>query len=254
MTTLTDHLWKRYRETGDPEARALLLDQYLGLVHHCARELARKVSHVVEADDLVGAGTLGLIQALEGFDLSRGLVFSTYAMQRIRGAMLDELRSRDWMPRAARDRARKLAETIARLESHLGRAPEHQEIARALGVDLNTYWQKWANLGKRRMIPLDASGLEGVHASVRLDETLPDPRAEDPMGGVTTDELKGQLREAISGLPQQERMVLALYYYEELNLRQIGEVLHVTESRVSQIRSRALKRLRENTELAQAVI
>ena len=124
MTTLTDQLWQRYRESGDCEARSQLLDQYLGLVHHSARELAAKIPQSVELDDLVSAGTLGLIQAMEGFDPARGHVFSTYAMQRIRGAMLDDLRSRDWLPRTARSRARKLAAAIATLETQLERPPE----------------------------------------------------------------------------------------------------------------------------------
>jgi RNA polymerase sigma factor for flagellar operon FliA len=254
MTTLTDQLWQRYREHGDCEARSQLLDQYLGLVHHSARELAAKIPQSVELDDLVSAGTLGLIQALEGFDPSRGHVFSTYAMQRIRGAMLDDLRSRDWLPRAARSRARKLAQVVGNLESQLGRQPEHREIARELGVDMETYWRQWADCDRACLIPLDAATPESMPGSVCLEETIGDPEAQDPAQFVTREDGWAHLREAITALPKKERTVLALYYYEELNLRQIGEVLHLTESRVSQIRSQALRRLRENTQLAEAVI
>jgi len=253
MTTLTDQLWQKYQQAGDQEARSQLLDQYLGLVHHSARELAAKVPHSVELDDLISAGTLGLIQALEGFDPSRGHVFSTYAMQRIRGAMLDDLRSRDWLSRTDRSRVRKLANTVASLEAYLGRSPEHHEIAQALEVDMETYWRRWASTERTRTIPLDGAAPEDTHGTLRLEETIGDPEAEDPAASVTREEDLAQLREAIANLPANERTVLALYYYEELNLRQIGEVLHLTESRVSQIRTQAIRRLRSNVELTEAL-
>jgi len=253
MTTVTDELWKRYRETGAPEARSSLLDQYLGLVHYSARELAAKIPQSVELEDLISAGTLGLIQALEGFDVSRGHVFSTYAMQRIRGAMRDDLRSRDWLPRSARSRSRKLADTTSRLEAQLGRSPTHQEIAAVLEVDMDTYWRQWVDGDHAYTIPLDSTTPDSMSESVRLEEILCDPEAEDVSFMVTHDEDLACLREAVAGLPQKERIVLALYYYENLNLRQIGEVLHLTESRVSQIRSQALNRLRANADLAEAV-
>jgi RNA polymerase sigma factor (sigma-70 family) len=139
--SLTDALWQRYRGTGDPAARTQLLDRYLGLVHHVARQVAARVSDVVEVDDLVSAGTLGLVQALESFDLSRGLAFSTFAMRRIRGSILDELRSRDWVPRSVRAKGRQLATAVAQLESKLGRSPEPQEVAGVLSLDLETYWR-----------------------------------------------------------------------------------------------------------------
>jgi RNA polymerase sigma factor for flagellar operon FliA len=253
MTTVTDELWKRYKETGSSEARSALLDQYLGLVHYSARALAAKIPQSVELEDLVSAGTLGLIQALEGFDVSRGHVFSTYAMQRIRGAMLDDLRSRDWVPRTARSRARKLAETTAQLEAHLGRSPTHNEIAAYLEVDMESYWRQWVDGDRSHTIPLDSPSLDCTPGTVRLDEIICDPDAEDPSVRITHDEDLACLREAIAGLPPKERIVLALYYYENLNLRQVGEVLHLTESRVSQIRSQALGRLRANAELQAAV-
>jgi RNA polymerase sigma factor for flagellar operon FliA len=253
MSTVTDELWQQYKETGSPEARSALLDQYLGLVRYSARELAAKIPQSIEVEDLVSAGTLGLIQALEGFDVSRGLVFSTYAMQRIRGAMLDDLRSRDWVPRTARRRARKLAEATDLLESQLGRSPTNAEIAAFLGIDMATYWRQWADGDLSHTIPLDSSASDCAPGALRLDEIICDPDAEDPSSRMTRDEDLASLREAIAGLPKKERTVLALYYYENLNLRQIGEVLHLTESRVSQIRSQALGRLRENAELLAVV-
>lgn len=240
---LTDALWSRYRDDGDVEARAQLLDGYLGLVHHTARELLKTVSQDLELDELVSAGTLGLVQAIEGFELARGLAFSTYAVPRIRGAMLDELRSRDWIPRSIRTRRRLLARTSAVLQHQLGRAAEPHEMAAALGVDLPTYWRWTGEADPRVMLALHhAATREGEEH--RLEETIPDPASREPFEALTQAETLAELRDAFADLPHKERLVLTLYYYEELSLRQIGEVLHVTESRVSQIRQRALQRLR----------
>lgn len=244
-TTMTDALWQKYRATGDPQARSQLLDRYLGLVHHVARQVAARVSDVVEVDDLVSAGTLGLVQALEAFDLSRGLAFSTYAMRRIRGSILDELRSRDWVPRSVRSKGRQLATAVAQLENKLGRAPEPVEVAKALSIDLETYWRWREEVDGAVLVSLDGSVSSDHAESATLAETLSDATAERPGDSVTQQETVANLRNAIGMLPPKERTVLALYYYEELNLRQIAEVLHVTESRVSQIRTQALKRLRQ---------
>ncbi|HMV32140.1 MAG: FliA/WhiG family RNA polymerase sigma factor [Gemmatimonadales bacterium] len=242
---IADALWQRYRSTGDPEARTQLLDRYLGLVHHVARQVAARVSDVVEVDDLVSAGTLGLVQALESFDLSRGLAFSTYAMRRIRGAILDELRSRDWVPRSVRAKGRQMAAVVASLESRLGRSPEPTEVATALSLDMETYWRWREEVDGAVLVSLDGSVTLDHAEAASLEETLPDPSVRLPGEALGEQETVATLKQAIAMLPPKERTVLALYYYEELNLRQIAEVLHVTESRVSQIRTQALKRLRQ---------
>jgi RNA polymerase sigma factor for flagellar operon FliA len=243
--TMTDALWQRYRATGDSQARTQLLDRYLGLVHHVARQVAVRVSDVVEVDDLVSAGTLGLVQALESFDLSRGLAFSTYAMRRIRGSILDELRSRDWVPRSVRAKGRQMAAAVALLEGRLGRAPEPQEVAGALSLDMETYWRWREEVDGAVLVSLDGSVTMDHPEAASLEETLSDTSAAVPGEALGHEETVATLRHAIGMLPPKERTVLALYYYEELNLRQIAEVLHVTESRVSQIRTQALKRLRQ---------
>jgi len=238
-------LWERYRTHGDAAARAALLDGYLGLVHHSARELLRRAPGPLEFEDLVGAGTVGLVQALEGFDPARGLAFSTYAMPRIRGAMLDELRSRDWTPRLIRARRRRLAEETARLQQTLGRAPTPSEIATALEIDLDTYW-RWADETEGRvMLALDQAVNAESSEEPCLHETIPDRGSGAPEEALARREAIDDLFLAFGELSERERLVLALYYYEELSLKQIGEVLHVTESRVSQIRTRALKRMRQ---------
>ncbi|MBK8005974.1 MAG: FliA/WhiG family RNA polymerase sigma factor [Gemmatimonadetes bacterium] len=249
--TMTDALWHKYRATGDPAARSQLLDRYLGLVHHVARQVAARVSDVVEVDDLVSAGTLGLVQALESFDLSRGLAFSTFAMRRIRGSILDELRSRDWVPRSVRAKGRQLASTVSQLEARLGRAPEPQEVAASLQLDMATYWRWREEVEGAVLVSLDGSVTLDHAEAASLEETLGDTHAAIPGDALQQEETVAILKHAIQMLPPKERTVLALYYYEELNLRQIAEVLHVTESRVSQIRTQALKRLRTRLQPAE---
>jgi RNA polymerase sigma factor for flagellar operon FliA len=241
----TDALWARYRSEGDPEARAQLLVRHLGLVHHVAREVSRRIPSV-ELGELVSAGALGLMKALDSFDLSRGLAFSTYAVLRIRGAILDDLRSRDSTPRSVRMKRRRIEAVAASLEAQLGRAPTPKEAAERLGIDLATFW-KWKDavgIYAEAEAPRPSQG----RRFARDAESHADPSVELPTQRLVESEHVAHLRKLISGLPEQQRRVLALYYYEELNLRQVGEVLRVSESRVSQIRSQALRRLR--TELA----
>lgn len=249
MADHTESLWARYRGEGDLHARRELLDRYLGLVHHCACEVHRRFAGSVERDELVSAGTIGLVQALEGFDPSRGLAFSTYAVPRIRGAMLDELRAQDWMSRTARARKRRLEKMRAALAQRLGRAPTVEETAEVLGVDTATV-HRWAGEadGSAFVFVDGPEGDQGEDAT-RAWELVPDPDGEEPGAALVKDETLRELFAAMMSLPPKERLVLVLYYYEELGLRQIGEVLHVSESRVSQIRSRALRRLRERASL-----
>jgi RNA polymerase sigma factor for flagellar operon FliA len=244
MRAITDALWVRYRADGDPEARRGLLDAYIGLVHHSARELIRRLSADIELDDLIGAGTLGLVQALEGFEPERGLAFSTYAMPRIRGAMFDELRAHDWMPRSVRVRSRQLNQARALLQQRLGRAPSAEEMARQMNVELTTYWRWAAEAEARVMLPLEVRTGTDDECDRRLSEAIPDHDAEEPGAAILKEESLDELREAFASLAPKDRLVLSLYYYEDLSLKEIGELLHVTESRISQIRSRALQRLR----------
>jgi RNA polymerase sigma factor for flagellar operon FliA len=243
-SNVTDALWVRYRSTGDVSARAQLLDRYLGLVHHIAREIGARTP-AVEVGELVSAGTIGLVRALDSFDLSRGLAFSTYAVRRIRGAILDDLRSSDWIPRSVRAKGRKLLAVTATLQAKLGRAPEPREVAASLEIDLETYWRWRAAVDGGVMVSFDCAAMPGQRGTLALEETFVDPEA--PLRGQVLDRVEQVegLKRAISTLPEKERTVLSLYYYEELNLRQIAEILHVTESRVSQIRTQALRRMRE---------
>jgi RNA polymerase sigma factor for flagellar operon FliA len=245
----TDALWARYRTAGDPEARSQLLVRHLGLVHHVAREVSRRIPSV-ELGELVSAGALGLMKALDSFDLSRGLAFSTYAVLRIRGAILDDLRSRDSTPRSVRIKRRRIDAVAAALEGHLGRAPNPTELAERLGIDLTTFW-KWRDAVGTFTETETPHPAPGRRFS-RDAENHADPSVTLPTQRLVESEHVAHLRKLIADLPEQQRRVLALYYYEELNLRQVGEVLHVSESRVSQIRSQALRRLR--SELSKSAV
>jgi len=237
-------LWERYRSAADLEARALLAQQYIPLVYSVARQLSVRLT-TVEFDELVSAGNLGLLRALEAFDLSRGLAFTTYAVPRIRGAILDDLRQRDWMPRSARARTRRLVAARAELAARHHRAPTPAEVAESLGVDLTVYW-RWCD----ELDPAVRSQVEGSSGAAQEDRGAATheavaPAEHAPDHDLLETEKVAELRAAIGRLPERERRVLALCYFEELTMKQAGEVLGVTESRVCQIRQRAVQRLKE---------
>ena len=219
------------------------VSQHLGLVYHVARSLMRSRGITVELDELVSAGTLGLIEALANFDASRGLAFTTFAAPRIRGAMLDELRRLDHVPRSVRRRARAVAAATESLTNEIGATPDDSRIAARLGIDRETLW-RWQHDGEAA----HAMSLEHAHDSESGDfaEQVFDASGRSDVDDTLTREQElVALQTAIRALGSRERTVLALYYYEELRLHQIAEVLGVTESRVSQIRTRAIARLRE---------
>jgi len=220
------------------------LDQYLGLVHHAARETIRQFSGSLDLEDLVSAGTIGLVQALEGFDPSLGFAFSTYALPRIRGAIMDEIRSWDWVPRSIREHSRDLRQATEELRRQLGRDPKPDEVAEALGVDLKTYWRYTATSRDPVVLSLDPVPEAGDQPS-RLSETLPDPSAEQMPETLAEAETRLELAASFEALSKRDRLILSLSFYEGLTLQQIGKILHITESRVSQLRTRALRRLRE---------
>lgn len=246
-----DELWQRYHRSAEPRARDTLAQRYLGLVHHVARQLLPRLADSVELDDLVSAGSIGLLQAMSAFDPSRGLAFSTFAVQRIRGAMIDELRSRDWAPRSVRARARQMAGAVRDLEGELGREPTARETAMRLGIDLPTYWRWTQDTDGASLVSLDQAPA-GEPGAVSTMELVADRTAAQVEDDLDREEELAMMRENLLAMPERERMVLTLSYYEELTLREIAEVLGVTESRVSQIRTQAVRKLRGRMELAGA--
>ncbi|MBA3670546.1 MAG: FliA/WhiG family RNA polymerase sigma factor [Gemmatimonadaceae bacterium] len=241
MDSLTH--WSGYA-AGDIVTRNALLTEHLSLVHHVARQLARSLSADTDIDELVSAGTLGLMSALEAFDVSRGLAFSTFAVPRIRGSILDELRRQDHVPRSIRRKTREISQARELLMRALGRAPEDREVAAQLGVDMETLWRWQSDVEGVFHVPLDrptGEGDTGMPSPVELLSGEQDEAIDDQLN---RKQEVGLLREAILTLSGQERTVISLYYFEELKLHEIADILGLTESRVSQIRSKALIGLR----------
>lgn len=248
-STTTDALWQSWRQQGDLAARRELLARYIGLVHHAAREVAPRVRDAVSLDELFSAGSLGLLQAMEGFDPDRGLAFSTFAMRRIRGAILDELRSRDPLSRSDRSQVRRMDAAVAELEQRLGRAPSSGEIAGHLGVDHETV----ARL-RQRTAAVGPVSLEGEPGGNGLADRLGDNGDQVIHAELEASERAGALQQALDSLPPRERLILARSYFEERPLRLIAEELGVTESRVCQLRAQALARLRKMPDLAAVAV
>ncbi len=245
-------LWRRYKEEGDAKARERLVVAYSPMVKFVAGRLGAGLPSHVDDADLISYGLMGLIGAIERFEPERGIKFETFAMTRIRGAIIDELRSLDWVPRSVRSRAREIEATQAKLEHELQRAPSEAELAARLKIsedELQTALLEIANSSVYALDELwtvsDSSGDQ-----VSLLDTISDPRAEDPQESLASSEIKDRLTEAISSLPEREQLVVALYYYENLTLREIGEVLGVTESRVSQLHTKAVMRLKSGLQAA----
>jgi len=237
--------WAQFRQDNDPQERQRLLEQYLPLVKNVAGRMAMGFPKSVELSDLVNTGVIGLIEAMSNFDPERGVKFETYAVPRIRGAILDELRSLDWVPRSTRAKSREIDKATARLENELGRTPSQRELAKTLKISTSELFSAVDDVSSATMLSLDELIYkEEDNRQVPRVETLEDLSHESVLGDLEKQELKGYLVQAISGLSEQERLVVALYYYEELTLKEIGEVMQISESRVSQIHTKAVLKLR----------
>jgi RNA polymerase sigma factor FliA len=233
-------VWQAFT-AGDPAARAELLSEHISLVHHVSRQIHRRVSSDVELDELISAGTMGLMEALDRFEPTRGLAFSTFAVPRVRGAILDELRRIDHVPSSMRRRTRTLSTAREALRHQLGREPVGEEVAEMLGLDLPALWKLEAEAEGMMRVALDGSSTEESDDVPHAQAMAADQSVEER---ITLDQETAILRETILRLSQQERTVLTLYYFEELKLHEIASVLEVTESRVSQIRQKAIVKLR----------
>jgi RNA polymerase sigma factor for flagellar operon FliA len=236
-------LSKRYAETRSPELRERLILQYQPLVKYVVRRLGYPTDSVMDYDDLVSHGTIGLIEAVERFDPERGTPFKAYAVARIKGAVLDALRDLDRLPRTLRQKVREADRTAARLTSELGRPPEEREIACALGVQADTY-RRYVADASRVTVSLDAM-THGDAEEDRGEFGIADPDATPVDGNIERKELRTEVARAIRQLPQRDQLLLGLYYKDGLSMREVGDVLGVTESRVSQLCTRAVARLAE---------
>ena len=241
----TQSLWREFKRTGDRTLRDRLILAYAPLVKYVAGRLGSGLPAHVEEGDLVSYGLLGLIGAIERFDPERDIKFETYAIARIKGSIIDELRSMDWVPRSVRARARDIERAIAQLEGRLMRAPNDEEISAQLGISEEELQDSLLEISRSSIAALDElwAGSSGGDP-VSLIDTIEDPDAPAPQSAMAQTELREALGEAIARLPEREKLVVTLYYYEELTLREIGEVLGVTESRVSQLHTKAILRLK----------
>ncbi|MGH2842125.1 MAG: RNA polymerase sigma factor WhiG [Solirubrobacteraceae bacterium] len=239
-------LWKRYKASGDERARERLVVAYAPLVKYVAGRLGIKLPGHVDDADLVSYGLTGLISAIERFEPERDIKFETYAISRIRGAILDELRSLDWVPRSVRARAREIERANQKLEARLQRAPTDDEMATELGIGIPEFNESLVQISTSTLVALDELWMttDSGGDSVSLLDTIADRTAPDPEALVGQGELRDRIADSIAALPEREKLVVALYYYENLTLREIGEVLGVTESRVSQLHTKAVLRLR----------
>jgi len=237
--------WRRYKEEGDMQARDDLIVQYSPLVKHVVGKVCKKMPPNVEFDDLIGYGTLGLIDAIEKFDYERGIKFKTYAIPRVRGAVLDELRARDWIPRSIRRKARRVQNAIRELENRHARAVDKDEIAEHMGMTTEELDELLVEISGTSLLSLDEMwNVDDDEDEVALQEVIEGDQKYEPGNVVDKEELKQLLADEIRELPETEQTVVTLYYYEDLTLREIGEVLDVTESRVSQIHSKAMTTMR----------
>ena len=235
-------VWKTYKaDLGNRELRNLLVEQYLPLVKYNGERIWARLPEGVELDDLISAGVFGLMDAIDAFDLSRGVKFETYCVPRIRGAMLDELRTMDWVPRLVRSKASKLQEAIKELETRFGRHPTDVELAEHMGLSIQELEKMVLEANAVNLISLNKKWYEtDSYKDVREIDILEDKKGEDPTRRVQKNDL---MRLVTKGLNRNERLIIILYYYEELTMKEIGATLDLSESRVSQMHSSIVQRL-----------
>ena len=244
--SVIEELWQEYKESGRRDLRDRLILHYSPLVKFVAGRVAVGLPQNVEQSDLVSYGIFGLMDAIEKFDLTRGYKFETYAMSRIKGAIIDELRTIDWVPRSVRAKARAIERAYSKLEGELHRTPEEHEVVSELAMTREQFTQTLSQISLVGIVPLDEL-LSGSDGSDGGQSTLADTIADgtdDPVEAFEVQEIKHILAEAVEGMPERERLVLTLYYYEGLTLSEIGDVLGVTDSRACQIHTKGILQLR----------
>ena len=239
-------LWRSFKDSGDAATRERLILHYSPLVKYVAGRVGVGLPPNIEQSDLVSYGIFGLIDAIEKFDIERAIKFETYAISRIRGAIIDELRAIDWIPRSVRYKAREVERAYASLEGELHRSPTEVEVAARLGISLEDLHAIFSQVSYVNVVALDELLTVGGEKGDKLSlvDTLEDTKAEDPVLAFETEETKFLLSRAINQLPEREKIVVTLYYYEGLTLAEIGRVLGVTESRICQMHTKAVLQLR----------
>lgn len=234
-------LWKQYSEIKDPAIREKLIIEYSHLVKYVAGRLNIYFGSNVEYDDLVGFGVFGLIDAIDKFDLSKGVKFETYASLRIKGSIIDSIREMDWVPRSLRQKNKELEKVYWEIENELGHSASDKEVADKLGISLDEFYKLINDVNVSSMVSLE----EFLEQNYEIGVDLPSLSKEDkPENYIEVVELKGILTEAIDKLPEKEKTVISLYYFEELTLKEISAIMKVSESRISQLHTKSILRLR----------
>jgi len=235
-------VWEQFKRNKTDELRNILIERYLPLVKYNAERIYAKLPDEVELDDLISAGIFGLMDAIDAFDLGRGVKFETYCAPRVRGAILDELRSMDWVPRLVRSRAHKLDQATKALEAEHGRSASDEEIARYLGISQNEYIKLKKDATAIGLVSLSRKWFEtDSQKDICEIDVLEDPRSQNPLDEILHHDLKDAMTR---GLSRAEKLILVLYYYEEMTMKEIGATLDLSESRVSQMHSSILARLK----------
>ena len=251
-----DLLWTEYRKTQDPALRDKFIRQYMPLVKYVAGKVSVGMPNSVEYDDLVGFGQFGLLDAISKYDPVKGVKFKTYAVTRIRGAIFDELRQLDWVPRSVRQKSREIEDAIVSLESKLGRSATDSEIADSLKMSEEEYHRTIMKVSGTSILSLNDVWYSGDdNDNMSIGDNIEAPSSLNPDVIAEREEIKKVIAEAIQELPEKEKMVIVLYYHEDLTFREIGEVLEVSESRISQLHTKANLRLRAKlTNLRRGII
>lgn len=235
--------WKKAYAGAYKDDRERVIDEFVPIIKHLAYKVSRKYEDDEIIEDLISAGIVGLLEAMEKFDSGKGAKLNTFAYLRIRGAMIDELRSRDWFPRSARSKSKKINEIIRKLENKLGRLPKEEEVAEALGMSIDEYYKMLKNYGN-----LSVLSIEDLHELLGEDRDrimrYVTEESDDPEKCAELLELEGIMAKEFDKLPERQRYVLSLYYHEDLNMKEIARVLSITEARVCQIHSQAILNLR----------
>lgn len=240
-------LLKKYKEEPKRLTQAQkdeLIKEYAPLIKFIAQKIAVRLPSNIELDDLISAGVIGLMDAIDKYDPTRDNKFKTYAEFRVRGAILDELRAQDWVPRSIRDKAKLLDKTIANLENELGRTATDEEVAKALNINIDEFHELVNQVRPVSLLPIDQATTFSNTDKKSIMDILEGSRLNNPFNQLNIKSIKDVVAQAIEELPERQRLVLSLYYYEDLNLKEIGQVLRVTESRVSQLHAQAVTRLR----------
>ena len=240
-------LVKRYKQESqgvDGKLRDQLIMDYAPLIRFVAQRIASRLPSNIDIDDLISAGVIGLMDAIEKYDPSRDNKFKTYAEFRIRGAILDELRSQDWVPRSVRDKAKRIERAYAELEQRYGRAVTDTEISDALGMELDDYHEMVAKVKAVTLLSVDDLSVPYQNERKSLLDLIESSNSRNPFAQLKSKSVRNLLMANIEELPEKQKLVLSLYYYEDLNLKEIGRILEVTESRVSQLHTQAVEKLR----------